>query len=157
MAIAYLSIGSNVGDKLYNCNEAIRRLQEVEGAEVLARSVLYLTKPAGGPRQEDYLNGVLKIETENPPKRLLRDVKAIENDMGRKPAPRNYPRIIDIDILLYDDLVLKTREFTIPHPRMHERKFILKGFNEIAPEEVHPVTGKTVGRMYEGLIRTAAS
>jgi 2-amino-4-hydroxy-6-hydroxymethyldihydropteridine diphosphokinase len=152
MATVYLGIGSNIGDREANLKEAVHRLEMTENAKVAACSSFYLTKPAGGPPQEDYLNGVLKVETGLPPGELLDTLKNIEKEMGREdPAGKNYPRIIDIDILLYDGLVMETDKLFIPHPRMHEREFVLEPFAEIAPEAVHPALERTVRELYEGL------
>ncbi|MEA3490045.1 MAG: 2-amino-4-hydroxy-6-hydroxymethyldihydropteridine diphosphokinase [Candidatus Omnitrophota bacterium] len=149
MAITYLGIGSNIGDKESNLKEAVFRLETTGNAAILDRSLFYETHPAGGPRQENYLNGVLKVKTGIPPGEFLDLLKVIEEDMGRKPsAERNHPRIIDIDILLYDDLILNTGKLTVPHPRMHERVFVLKGLAAIAPGAVHPVLEKTVEELY---------
>ncbi len=149
MATAYLCIGSNVGDKRSNCEEAVRRLQAAGDIKVRARSGLYRTEPVGGPPQEEYLNGALGIETTLSPGDLLRVLKDIEKDMGRRETKKNHPRIIDIDILFYDDLVMNSEGLTIPHPRVHERYFALKGLAEIAPFASHPVVGKTVSELYE--------
>ncbi|MFH1552319.1 MAG: 2-amino-4-hydroxy-6-hydroxymethyldihydropteridine diphosphokinase [Candidatus Omnitrophota bacterium] len=150
MSIAYLSLGSNIGKKEANCEEAVRRLQATDGIEIKKRSQVYLTSPIGGPPQTDYLNGVLKIDTVLPPENLLEILKGVEKDMGRKtPAGRDYPRVIDIDILLYDDIVVETDALTIPHLRMHERYFVLRGLCEIDSDLMHPVLGKTVEELYE--------
>lgn len=132
MAIAYIGIGSNIGDKQLNCENAILKLDSLKNTKILNRSTLYRTEPVGGPPQEDYINGVVKVETDMTPLELLAAVKKIEDEMGREPSPRNYPRVIDLDILLYDDVVIREEKLTIPHPRMRERDFVLKGLNEIA-------------------------
>lgn len=132
MAIAYIGIGSNIGDKQLNCENAILKLDSLKNTKILNRSILYRTEPVGGPPQEDYINGVVKVETDMTPLELLAAVKKIEDEMGREPSPRNYPRVIDLDILLYDDVVIREEKLTIPHPRMRERDFVLKGLNEIA-------------------------
>jgi 2-amino-4-hydroxy-6-hydroxymethyldihydropteridine diphosphokinase len=151
MMQAYIGIGTNIGDKKENCNKAIRGLNDTEGIEVIKVSALYITDPVGGPTQEDYLNGVLQIDTIFSPGELLINLKRIENEMGRDETPRNYPRIIDLDILTYGDTVLKEKDLVIPHPRMHERTFVLQGFNEIGPDVVHPVLGKTIESLDAGL------
>lgn len=148
MPTAYLSIGSNIGDKIFNCEQAVERLRAMAGIKVRERSDLYLTQPVGGPVQDDYINGVLKIDTDIPPEKLLDTIKDIEKDMGRTHAHRNYPRLIDIDILTYDDVVLKDRKLVIPHPRMHERYFVLHGLIQVAPDMEHPVQKKTISELY---------
>ncbi|MDP8299757.1 MAG: 2-amino-4-hydroxy-6-hydroxymethyldihydropteridine diphosphokinase [Candidatus Tantalella remota] len=144
MSTVYIGVGSNTGDLKANVTEAVRRLDESEGISVEGRSEFYMTSPVGGPPQGEYLNGVLKIETETTPYRLLDIVKDIEKTMGRVPAKKDFPRIMDLDILLFDDRVIKEERLTIPHPRMHERDFVLRGLSEIAPDAVHPELGKTV-------------
>ena len=141
MAVVYLGIGSNIGDKEANCAEAIERLEGSDEIKILNKSSLYFTDPIGGPPQDDYLNGVLKIETQLSPLDVLNALKEIERMMGREEAERNAPRVIDIDILLFDEMILKCEDLTIPHPRMHERDFVLKGMLEMAPEAYHPVLG----------------
>lgn len=149
MSIVYLGIGSNIGERGSNCEKAVHRLRSTEKVEVVERSGTYITKPVSGPPQDDYLNEVLKIKTDHVPETLLSILKDIENEMGRKPAGRNHPRIIDIDILLYDDETVITDDLVIPHPRMHERNFVLKGLAKIAPGVVHPIFGKTARELYE--------
>jgi len=154
MAIAYLGIGSNIGDKAANCEEAVRLLNAFKDIRVARSSSFYGTRPVGGPPQEDYLNGVVKVTTGIPVSGLLSAVKDIEHRMGREPSGRDHPRIIDIDILFYDDLTVRTEELTVPHPRMHKRRFVLKGLCEIAPEAVHPVLARTVRELYNEVIRS---
>jgi 2-amino-4-hydroxy-6-hydroxymethyldihydropteridine diphosphokinase len=144
----YIGIGSNIGDKQKNLEDAAMRLASEEGVELVERSSFYETSPVGGPPQENYFNGVLAIETGLPPQNLLPLLEKIEKDMGRVRAGRNEPRVIDLDILLCDKMVLKEKEIEVPHPRMHERSFVLKGLAEIAPDAVHPVLNKTVKELY---------
>ncbi|MBD3380413.1 MAG: 2-amino-4-hydroxy-6-hydroxymethyldihydropteridine diphosphokinase [Candidatus Omnitrophica bacterium] len=153
MATVYLGIGSNIGDKEANLARAVKYLEEIRGIDVLETSTLYETEPVGGPPQDKYLNGVVKVDTAIPPDRLLREVKQIELRMGRKQPGRNCPRIIDLDILLYGDMVLDMEELKIPHPRMAERSFVLKGLAEIAPDAVHPVLGRTASELYGEAIK----
>jgi len=153
MSIAYLGIGSNIGDREKNCADAVLCLEEKDEIEVTARSEFYLTRSVGGPQQEDYLNGVLKIKTLSSPEELLCILKEIENAMGRVPAGQDHPRVIDIDVLFYDDVVMSTDDLIIPHPRMHERYFVLRGLAELAPDTVHPVLGRTVDELYRGVWR----
>lgn len=151
MATVYLGIGSNVGNREVNCKRAISRLQAEEGVQVVDRSSLYETLPVGGPPQGIFINGVLKLETPLSPREIISILKDIESDMGREEAPPNYPRVLDLDILFYDDAVLKEKELTIPHPRMHERSFVLRGLAEIAPGKVHPELGKRVEELYKAI------
>lgn len=152
MSKVFLAIGSNLGDREANCREALESLEAVKELKVRTTSSIYETDPVGGPPQGKYLNAVLELETQLEPQNLLDILKGIELDMGRESLPRkDFPRVIDLDILTYGDLVIDSENLTVPHPRMHERSFVLKGFSEIAPDEVHPVLGKTVRQLYEEL------
>ncbi|MBF0494460.1 MAG: 2-amino-4-hydroxy-6-hydroxymethyldihydropteridine diphosphokinase [Candidatus Omnitrophica bacterium] len=143
----FLALGSNVGKKKANLEQALRLLVRHKVIANIKRSTFYTTKPVGGPPQDDYLNGVIKAKTTLSPLKLLKALKNIEIEMGRKKAGKNYPRVIDIDILLYDNRVMRTKKLTIPHPRMHKRVFVLKGLAEIAPAIMHPVIGKTMSEL----------
>jgi 2-amino-4-hydroxy-6-hydroxymethyldihydropteridine diphosphokinase len=151
MAIIYVGIGSNVGDRTENFKEALSRLGSADSLAVSEKSDFYLTSPEGGPPQEDYLNGVIKAETWLSPEECLMLFKRVEEEMGRVPAGRNHPRIIDLDLLFYDDVVMNAETPTLPHPRLHERSFVLRGLVQVAPELVHPVLGKTMRELYEVL------
>ncbi|MBU1084483.1 MAG: 2-amino-4-hydroxy-6-hydroxymethyldihydropteridine diphosphokinase [Candidatus Omnitrophota bacterium] len=152
MATVYLGIGSNIGDKEENCREAVEKLAQIDDVRIERRSSLYITRPVEGPPQEDYINGAAGLRTELAPKDLLRTLKDIEKEMGRVPSEeKNSPRVIDIDILLYDDKIINADGLVIPHPRMHERYFVLRGLSEIAPETVHPILGKTISELFRGL------
>jgi 2-amino-4-hydroxy-6-hydroxymethyldihydropteridine diphosphokinase len=148
MSIVYIGIGSNVGDKEKNCREAIKELGELSSVKIRSRSGFYITDPVGGPPQDDFVNTVVKEETTLSPDECLKEFKRVEKKMGRTKSPRNHPRVIDVDILMYGDMVLSKATLTIPHPRMHERYFVLRGFVEIAPEVVHPVLHKTIRELY---------
>lgn len=134
MAIAYLSLGSNEGDRQQYLHDALSLLTQ-RGVVVLKVSTFIETEPVGGPPQGLYLNGAAKIRTAHPPQKLLEIIKSIEYDLGRRPTVRNGPRPIDIDILLYEGVVLETPLLTIPHPRMNERDFVLIPLREIKPDE----------------------
>ncbi|KJJ85075.1 7,8-Dihydro-6-hydroxymethylpterin-pyrophosphokinase, HPPK domain protein [Candidatus Omnitrophus magneticus] len=148
MAIVYLGIGSNIGDATKNCESAVQKIKFTPNIQIIKSSSFYKTKHVGGPAQEDYINGVIKIKTDLSPESCLVSFKALEKEMGRIPAPRNYPRVIDIDILFYDDIIFNNENLVIPHPLAHERLFILKGLNEIEPYFVHPVIKKTISKLY---------
>ena len=112
---------------------AVFSLDSVDQITVEIISQVYETEPVGGPPQGDYLNGVVGIETTLAPMELLSVLKKIETDLGRVKNVKNGPRVIDLDILVYDDISMATEELTIPHPGIEEREFVLKGLREIAP------------------------
>ncbi|MBI5640992.1 MAG: 2-amino-4-hydroxy-6-hydroxymethyldihydropteridine diphosphokinase [Nitrospirae bacterium] len=143
MSIAYIGIGSNLGDRRLNCIKAIEALEDL-GMHILKRSSMHETKPWGMADQPKFINMALEVETGLAPIELLRALKCIEKNMGRKPEPRWGPRVIDLDILLYDDLILDDDTLVIPHPHMHERAFVLKPLSEIAPEKLHPLLLKKI-------------
>ncbi|MBI4686200.1 MAG: 2-amino-4-hydroxy-6-hydroxymethyldihydropteridine diphosphokinase [Nitrospirae bacterium] len=143
MPIAYIGIGSNLGSREENCEKAIDLLAK-SGIKVLKRSSMIETEPWGIKEQPKFINMALETETKISPQDLLRTLKDIEKAMGRTEAEHWGPRIIDLDILFYDDLILKTPELEIPHPFIQERDFVLKPLLEIAPEKMHPVLGKAV-------------
>ncbi len=146
---AFLGLGSNLGDRSSNIHEAVRRLGEVPGVRVLKLSSLYETAPVGGPPQGDYINAAVEIEISLTSRRLLEAALAIERAMGRVRGERWGPRVIDIDVLFCDDLVLDAPDFVVPHPRMHERRFVLEPLAEIAPEATHPKLRRSVRELLE--------
>ena len=148
MATVYIGIGSNLGDRHSNCEESVKRIRELKDVKVTAVSGFYETSPVGGPPQPMYINGVICLETQTGPAELLADLKNIEKIMGRSDAAlRDLPRMIDLDIILYGNLIIETKELKVPHPRMHERFFVLKGLAEVAPDVIHPVLKKTAGEL----------
>ncbi|MDH7603204.1 MAG: 2-amino-4-hydroxy-6-hydroxymethyldihydropteridine diphosphokinase, partial [Armatimonadota bacterium] len=121
----YLGLGSNLGDRAANLREAIRRLNEGNGCKVVRCSSIYESKPVGVVEQPDFLNAVVEVATALPPFRLLEYCQAIEDAMGRVRTIRWGPRVIDIDILLYNQQSLRTDKLVIPHPEMLNRAFVL--------------------------------
>lgn len=146
---AYISIGSNIGDKEGNLNEAIKRLKENKEIAVEKVSSFIVTKPWGLKDQEDFLNGALKIKTLLTPYELMDELLNIEKEMKRERIVKWGPRIIDLDIIFYDDLVTSDEHIVLPHPRMEEREFVLKPLSEIAPYKIHPLLNKRVFRLLE--------
>jgi 2-amino-4-hydroxy-6-hydroxymethyldihydropteridine diphosphokinase len=142
----YLSLGSNLRDRRMNIERALERLNEC-GIEVQRVSSLYRTEPVGYTAQPWFVNCVAEVFTDLMPLQLVRRCQAIERAMGRRPGPRNRPRLIDIDILLYEDAVVRSAEVTIPHPRMAERRFVLVPLSELAPGTEHPLSQLTVLEM----------
>jgi 2-amino-4-hydroxy-6-hydroxymethyldihydropteridine diphosphokinase len=145
VARVYLSLGSNLGDREGNLRAALDRLGSA--VTVDAVSSLWNTSPVGVADQPDFLNLAVAASTVIPPQDLLAVVKDIEGSVGRKPTYRWGPRIVDIDILLYDDLVVSEPDLTIPHPEMRNRYFVLAPLSEIAPNVLHPVLRLTVAEM----------
>lgn len=141
----YLSLGTNLGDRAANLKQAITLLPPQMA--VKERSNVYETPPWGYTEQDAFLNQVVKVTTYLEPEPLLKHLKRLEAALGRKETFRYGPRLIDIDILFYDDLVLDTPLLTVPHPHLHERGFVLLPMMDIAPDHVHPVTGKSVREM----------
>ena len=148
--IAYIALGSNLGDRAESLQAAVAMLDDRPGVSVLEVSELIQTAPVGGPEiQGDYLNGAAKIETSLSPAELLATLQDIERQLGRDRSveQRWGSRTCDLDILLIGDVIMDTPELTIPHPRMCERKFVLEPLNQIAPETVHPTRKETISSL----------
>jgi 2-amino-4-hydroxy-6-hydroxymethyldihydropteridine diphosphokinase len=146
---AYVGLGANLGDRIVSLREAVRLLGSGQGILVKRCSPVYETEPVGGPPQGRFLNAVLAMEIDLAPELLLERCKAVENAMGRERIEHWGPRTIDIDILLYGDSIVRSKTLVIPHPRMHERAFVLAPFADLAPGVVHPVLGVTVNELLD--------
>ena len=147
MPISYIGIGSNLGNREENCERAIKLL-EAGNIIVKKRSSIIETEPWGVEDQPKFINMAVEIETDLEPEELMSLLKKIECEIGRSPAERWGPREIDLDILLYDDLIIKTPELEIPHPHIAEREFVLKSLAEIASEKIHPVLKKSIKDLF---------
>jgi len=133
-ATAYLSLGSNLGERRGNLERALKRLRETPGLQVIRVSRLYRSAPVGVTEQPEFLNLALEARTTLSPQELLRTAKHIEGALGRTGAPRWGPRVIDIDILIYDSVSVQTEDLILPHPRITERAFVVAPLAEIAPD-----------------------
>jgi 2-amino-4-hydroxy-6-hydroxymethyldihydropteridine diphosphokinase len=144
-SIAYLSLGSNLGDRQANLNRAITGLAKLGWVRLV--SSFYETEPVEFTPQPWFLNCAVELMTELSPDQLLRQTLRIEQRMGRIRDQEKGPRSIDIDILLFDDLQIDSKSLTIPHPALHRRRFVLEPLTEIAPEARHPVLKKTISQL----------
>ena len=145
--IAYIGLGANLGDPRRQLEEALVRLAALEEVEVQKVSAFYLNPPLGPPGQPWYVNAAAQVRTRLEPEELLRALRQVEEDLGRVRGERWGPRIIDLDILLYDGVIMSGPELVLPHPEMHRRAFVLVPLAEIAPEAWHPGLEKTAGEL----------
>lgn len=139
MSLVYVGLGGNLGDRMARLQEALRRMAPYVKLDRV--STVYATDPVGFIDQGEFLNAVVRGETSLSPEELLARLKTIENEMGRSPSPRNGPREIDLDVLLYDGVVRAAPPPELPHPRMHERAFVLRPLADIDPGVVIPGRG----------------
>lgn len=157
----YLALGTNIGDRLENLRAAIRAFSPE--IVVRAESSIYQTEPWGYADQPAFLNMVVHTETDLPPLELLAHLKHLEQSLGRTPTFRNGPRLIDLDILFYDDLIIPSTSsgqappLVIPHPRLHERAFVLVPLADVAAKLVHPLLGRSVSQLVETVDRRGVS
>ena len=145
MARVFVGLGSNEGDRHGAISRAVAALGRLPGVRVKQLAPIYETAPAGGPPQGPYLNTVVELETEQSPETLLAAFKTIEAVLGRREGGERWgPRPIDLDLLLYADRVINNSRLSVPHARLHERRFVLEPLAALAPELVHPVLRRTV-------------
>jgi 2-amino-4-hydroxy-6-hydroxymethyldihydropteridine diphosphokinase len=150
--IAYLSVGSNIGDKLANCRKGIQALTEAGDSKILAQSHFYATEPVDYEDQDWFINAMVKIETAHDPFQLLDQIESIQREAGRKMDPVRFgPRILDLDIIFYNDSIINSKRLVVPHPRMHKRRFVLKPICDINPTIIHPVLKKEMRFLLERL------
>jgi 2-amino-4-hydroxy-6-hydroxymethyldihydropteridine diphosphokinase len=148
---AYIGLGSNVGEREENLVRAISLLDSSPGIRVLRRASLYETEPVGVEAQPWFFNTVVEVEAELAPGELLRRLKEIEKALGREDRGRWGPREIDLDLLLYGDLVMEEDGLVLPHPELHRRRFVLEPLCELAPELIHPRLGQPLRELLAGL------
>lgn len=151
MPEALIALGSNVGDREAHLRFAVERLGAL-GA-VRAVSSFHETEPVGYAAQGPFLNAAVVLETGLEPRVLMRELLAIEAERGRERRVRNGPRTLDLDLLMYGDLTMDVPGLTLPHPRMHERLFVLAPLAEVAPERVHPCLKRSVRELFEAALR----
>ncbi|MCX8110821.1 MAG: 2-amino-4-hydroxy-6-hydroxymethyldihydropteridine diphosphokinase [Syntrophorhabdaceae bacterium] len=137
-----ISIGSNIGDRINNCISSIKKIKEDKRAVVLKESSMYETSPVDNIAQDDFINCAISIYWDSTPHELLKMLMSIEDKMGRKRDIPKGPRVIDLDIILFGDMVIDTEQLKIPHPYAHRRKFVIIPCIEIEPEIIHPVFNK---------------
>lgn len=158
MARVFLGVGSNEGDRLAIISWALRQLGETPGVQMVQMATISETEAVGGPAQGLFLNTVVELETTLSPATLLATLQQIERACGRRPsAVRWGPRPIDLDILLYDDQMIRTATLTIPHPLLHARRFVLEPMAQLAPTFVHPILRRSIADLLADVRDEASS
>ena len=151
MKTAFIGIGSNLGNKLENCKRAIDLMGKMPNSHVTAQANYYLSEPVGVTGQDWYLNTVISLSTDISSHGLLEKLLEIERLLGRVRKKRWEARIIDLDLLLFDLEIIKSENLTVPHPLMHQRRFVLKPMIDLSPELKHPVLNKTMAKLLDDL------
>lgn len=149
--IAYIGIGSNLGDKLFNCRYAIKKISQLPRCQVARCSAVFKTEPEGVTGQDWYANCVAQVRVTQSPSQLLKGLRGIESDMGRVRRKRWEARIIDLDILLFGQEVIESDNLIIPHPLLHKRRFVLEPLSLLAPDLMHPVLKLTISQLLNKL------
>jgi 2-amino-4-hydroxy-6-hydroxymethyldihydropteridine diphosphokinase len=149
---AYIGIGSNMGDPLNNCHKAIDLINHLDGCRVAEISRFFHTEPVGATSQDWYVNGVIRIETTLGLHELMRSLLSIESGMGRVRRQKWESRIIDLDILLYGNEAIEESDLRVPHPLMHQRRFVIMPMAELNPGLIHPVLGKSMAELMDNLM-----
>ncbi len=150
MPVAFIGLGSNLGDRIGSIQKAIGEISKL--GDISALSSLYETEPVGVEDQPDFINCVIKLEANLSPYDLLVSLQSVEKKLGRERREKWEPRTIDLDIIFYNNLVIETPSLIIPHPRAHLRRFVLEPLCEIAPDFIHPTLNITVSKILEGLV-----
>jgi len=149
---AYISTGSNMGDRLENCRKALAALNRTDTVEIESISPFYLTEPMEYSDQPWFVNAAAKIKTSLPPADLLAELKLFEVEYGRvNSGVRFGPRPLDFDIIFYNDMIIETDQLIVPHPRMHNREFVLRPISDLTPELIHPVFNKSIRELLDEL------
>lgn len=154
MAKVYLGLGTNLGDKEKNLRLAVQKIEERIG-KITSLSAFYVTQPWGFDSANTFLNAACAVESNLSPLRILEETQIIEKEIGRLQKSKHgiyADRLIDVDLLLYDDLQINSEKLTLPHPLMNERRFVMEPLAEIAPELKHPVSGKSMKELLEQLL-----
>ena len=141
---AYIGIGSNLGTPGKNCTKAIERISADHDIKIISKSSFYQTAPIGNIEQNWFINSAIKIDTQLTPRELLSALLSIESEMGRIRKEKWGPRLIDLDLLFYDNIILNQKGITLPHPEIQKRKFVLIPLHEIAEDLIHPTLKKTI-------------
>ena len=156
MSRVFIGIGSNEGDRLSNISQAARAMSRLPQTRLVQMATIIETEPVGGPPQDLYLNTVVELDTTLRPHELLAALQAIERKLGRGPSTERWgPRPMDLDILLYEGQVIQEERLSIPHPRMHERRFVLEPLAQLAPDVVHPRLHQTIAELLNRLAAAA--